>query len=172
VLGRTIAVVVTLALVAGFLVGLSHFPRPEEDARATLARLVLPDLGGEPMPMTQWRGKVVVVNFWASWCPPCRDEVPGLIQTQRELGANGLQVVGIAVDSADQTKAAAAEWGINYPVLVGGAAAIDLARRLGNPTGGLPYTVVVDRSGALVVSHLGAVSQANLARMLAAPLGL
>lgn len=168
----TIAAVAAAALTAGLLFGLLDPQRSKEDPGVTIAQLVLPDLAGNPTSAAQWRGKVVVINFWASWCPPCRDEIPGLARTQAELGPEGLQIVGIAVDSAEKSKAAAAEWGITYPILVGGAAAIDLSRRLGNPTGGLPYTVVLDRSGGLVASHLGAISHPQLLRLLQGPLGL
>jgi thiol-disulfide isomerase/thioredoxin len=125
-----------------------------------------PDLSGQPATIAGWRGKVVVVNFWASWCAPCREEIPGLLSLQRKYAGNGLQVVGIAVDSVDNSKSAAAALGIAYPVLIGGLGSIELTRQLGNKAGALPYTVILDRDGRLVATHLGLISEAKLEQLL------
>jgi thiol-disulfide isomerase/thioredoxin len=114
---------------------------------------------------------VVVVNFWASWCPPCREEIPGLLRIQSRFAANGLQVVGIAVDSVAKSAQAASEMGITYPVLVAETQIIEITRRLGNRAGGLPFTVVLDREGRLVATHLGLLSEAQLARLVQPLLG-
>jgi thiol-disulfide isomerase/thioredoxin len=114
---------------------------------------------------------VVVVNFWASWCAPCREEIPGLVKIQQKLAANGLQVVGIAVDSVDKSRQAAAEMAISYPVLVAEVRIIDLTRRLGNRAGGLPFTLVLDREGRLVTAHLGLLTAAQLERLVIPLLG-
>ena len=111
------------------------------------------------------------MNFWASWCPPCREEIPGLIRIQQKLAANGLQVVGIAVDSVDKSRQAATEMAIGYPILVAEVEIIELTRRLGNRAGGLPFTVVLDREGRLVTTHLGLLSEAQLERLVAPLLG-
>ena len=107
-----------------------------------------------------------MVNFWATWCAPCRKEIPGLISVQRENAANGAQVVGIAVDQADNVQAFAKELGINYPVLIAGMDGVDLVRKVGNPTGALPFTIVLDRSGKVVMTHLGLVSEQELRKLL------
>jgi thiol-disulfide isomerase/thioredoxin len=114
---------------------------------------------------------VVVVNFWASWCPPCREEIPGLVRIQQKFAANGLQVVGIAVDSVDKSRQAASEMGISYPMLVAEVQIMDVTRRLGNRAGGLPFTVVLDREGRLVTTHLGLLSEAQLERLVRPLLG-
>jgi thiol-disulfide isomerase/thioredoxin len=128
---------------------------PEPATAATLVERTFPDLQGADQRLSQWRGKVVVVNFWATWCPPCREEIPSLIDVQRRLGPNGVQIVGIAIDSADKTREYAANIGINYPVVLGGMETIDLVRALGNKAGGLPFTVILDRRGQIAQSHLG-----------------
>ena len=161
-----------LALVVGLYSGVEQRSGSVEDgAVSALTSVTLPDLGGGSARLEHWRGKVVVVNFWASWCAPCREEVPGLVRIQQRFAANGLQVVGIAVDTADKSRQAANEMGISYPILIAGAEVIDLTRRLGNRAGGLPYTVVLDREGRLVTTHLGLLSEAQLERLVRPLLG-
>jgi thiol-disulfide isomerase/thioredoxin len=167
-----LAGVAAIALAAGIYVRMeSRSTTPSADAVLALTKAEFKDLSGQPGSLEQWRGRVLVVNFWASWCPPCREEIPGLARISAQLAANGLQVVGIAVDSPEKAKESAAELGVNYPVLVAGLEIIDLTRRLGNRAGGLPFTVIVDRHGNLVQTHLGLISEAELARILAPLLG-
>ncbi|TCJ17103.1 TlpA family protein disulfide reductase [Parasulfuritortus cantonensis] len=122
----------------------------------------LPDLGGRSQPLAQWRGKVLVLNFWAPWCPPCRREIPGFIRLQQAYGSRGLQFVGVALDTPDKVAAYADAAGIPYPLLLGDEAAASLARAAGNHLGGLPYTVVFDRRGNAVASHTGALAEERL----------
>ena len=103
----------------------------------------------------QWKGKVLVVNFWATWCAPCREEMPEFVKAQRELGEKGLQFVGIAIDQPDKVQEFAAEIGLNYPTLIGGYGAIELSKTLGNRLGALPFTIIVDRSGRVAHTQLG-----------------
>ena len=166
------AAVAALALAAGLYFGIERGARVVNPGDVlALTRTDLPDLAGGRATLERWRGKVVVVNFWASWCPPCREEIPGLIRVQERLAANGLQVVGIAVDSVDKSRQAAAEMAISYPVLVAEVQIIDVTRRLGNRAGGLPFTVVLDREGRLVATHLGLLSEAQLEQLVAPLLG-
>jgi thiol-disulfide isomerase/thioredoxin len=162
------AAVAATALGAGVYVQLTRLS-PESPAQGTpaaLARIQLPDLAGKPVTLAAWQGKVLVINFWATWCGPCRQEIPGLIGIQRKHAANGVQVVGIAVDQADKVQKYAKEIGINYPVLVAGMDGANLARDLGNRTGALPFTVVLDRTGKLVKSHLGLITEQELDTLL------
>ena len=166
------AAIAALALAAGLYFGIEHRAEtPDPGAVFALTRMDLPELAGGRATLERWRGKVVVVNFWASWCPPCREEIPGLIRIQQKLAANGLQVVGIAVDSVDKSRQAAAEMAISYPVLVAEVQIIDVTRQLGNRAGGLPFTIVLDREGRLVATHLGLLSEAQLERLIRPLLG-
>jgi thiol-disulfide isomerase/thioredoxin len=135
---------------------------PEPAAAAALLQRTFKDLQGGDQRLDQWRGKVVVVNFWATWCPPCREEIPGLIDVQRRLGPNGVQIVGIAIDSADNTREYASNIGINYPIVLGGMETIDLVRALGNKAGGLPFTVILNRQGKVAGTHLGLMTTAQI----------
>lgn len=121
-----------------------------------------PDLAGRGQPLAQWRGKVLVVNFWAAWCPPCRTEIPDFIRMQDKYGKDGLQFVGIALDRKDAVQAFADEIGINYPVLLGEESAAEVARLAGNRLSGLPYTVVIDRQGRVVAGKIGGATLAEL----------
>ena len=114
----------------------------------------------------QWQGKVVVVNFWATWCAPCREEIPLFIKLQKQYAERGVQFVGIAIDDATKVKLFAAELGMNFPVLVAGANAIDLTRKLGNRAAVLPFTLVVSRGGKVVASEIGTAHNAKLQALL------
>jgi thiol-disulfide isomerase/thioredoxin len=163
-----IAVVAAVALAAGVYLALERRAAgPDAAAVSALALTKFPDLSGEPVSLQRWQGKILVVNLWASWCPPCREEIPGLVRAQQKFAANGVQIVGIAFDSAAKSRQAAGELGINYPVLVAGMEAIDLVRKVGNRAGGLPYTLVLDRQGGPVAAHLGILSETDLERILA-----
>jgi thiol-disulfide isomerase/thioredoxin len=141
-----------LALAIGVFVSLRQ--EAPQDASALLA-LSLPDTSGVQQPLAQWRGKVVVVNFWATWCAPCREEMPEFVRAQSELGSKGLQFVGIAVDQADKADQFAKELKVNYPVLIGGYGAVELSKMLGNRLTALPFTIIIDRQGQVVHTHLG-----------------
>ena len=165
--GVLVLAVAMLAAGAGFFAyRAAPFDRPDAEAASELMRLRLPDISGNDQSLAQWRNKVLVVNFWATWCEPCREEVPALVRVQAKYAANGVQVVGISVDSVDKVRQFANEYRIEYPLVIGSIAVIEVTRRLGNKAAGLPYTVVVDRSGRVVKTHLGAISEAELERAI------
>jgi thiol-disulfide isomerase/thioredoxin len=162
-----VAVVAAAALATGVYLGLERRAAGIDAAGVSaLAATKFPDLSGDQVSLEGWRGKILVVNLWASWCPPCREEIPGLVRAQQRFASNGVQIVGIAFDSAAKSRQAAEELRINYPVLVAGMEAIDLVRKVGNRAGGLPYTLVLDRQGAPVAAHLGILSEPELERIL------
>jgi thiol-disulfide isomerase/thioredoxin len=162
-----IAAVAAIALAVGVYMRLDNRPGALDDAAVSaLTQAPFKDLSDQVGSLEQWRGRVLVVNFWASWCPPCREEIPGLIDIHRQFAAKGVQVVGIAVDSVENARESSAELGINYPVLVAGIDIIELTRRLGNRPGALPYTLILDRNGKLVAMHLGIISAAELTRIV------
>ena len=126
----------------------------------------LPDLHNQPQALRQWQGKVLVVNFWAPWCPPCRQEIPDFIRLQDRLGKQGLQFVGIALDELDKVSAFVDESGINYPILLGNTNVAALSRNAGNRLGGLPYTVLFNRQGNAIATLTGGVTEARLDALL------
>ena len=123
-------------------------------------------LDGNPQSIEQWRGKVLIVNFWATWCAPCREEIPEFVKTQAKFSANGVQFVGIAVDTAERVAIYAKEMGINYPLLVGGIETMDLARDVGDRTGVLPFSVIIDRTGRVVATVIGILKPERLEKEL------
>jgi len=163
-----VAVVGIVALAAGAYVARGTLePSPVGHDAAALLGVSLPDLDGREQRLDQWRGKVLVVNFWATWCAPCREEMPQFVKTQTALGAQGLQFVGIAVDQGDKIKQFATEIGLNYPTLVGGMGAMQLSKTLGNDLMALPFTVIVGRDGRIVHTQLGPLKQAQLDSIVA-----
>ena len=157
------AVVAIAAAAAGFAFNVWR-TAPEAAADGAVAALrtaQLPDTEGKARSIDQWQGKVVVVNFWATWCAPCRDEIPILVKLQEKHGARGLQLVGIAIDQAEKVRPYATEMRMNFPTLIGGVDAIELSRKLGNRAGVLPFTVVIDRQGKVADVHVGAVKEAS-----------
>ena len=126
----------------------------------------MPDLKGNQISLAKWQGKVLVVNFWATWCAPCREEIPDFIQLQGEYGSKGVQFVGIAADQADKVARFSEEFKITYPILIGSLGALDLAKKLGDSSSSLPFTVVLDRSGNVVHRQLGILKPDKLRALL------
>lgn len=147
-----------LAISAGFWLhpwNRSAGPAADSGSVAPLIAASLPDLNGKSQALGQWRGRVMVVNFWATWCQPCLEEIPEFVRIQEEHGSRGLQFVGIAIDNVDKVREFAAKYKMNYPVLIGESDAIELATMAGNKLGGLPFTVLIDRNGQLIGTELG-----------------
>ncbi|MEJ5212081.1 MAG: TlpA disulfide reductase family protein [Burkholderiales bacterium] len=162
-----IGVVALVALVLGLWAGERH-SRPAPPAGMTpeaLYAITFPDLQGQPQALARWRGQVVVLNFWATWCPPCRAEMPEFIRVQTRYGARGFSFVGIALDEPAAVEAFARELGINYPLLLGGAEGAALARTLGS-RGALPFSVILNREGRIVATRLGTLNEAELDQLL------
>jgi thiol-disulfide isomerase/thioredoxin len=126
------------------------------------------DLHGRSRRLVEWQGKALLCNFWATWCAPCREEIPLLTTAQQQHATKNLQVVGIAIDNAANVSAFATSTKVSYPILLADASAIELMRRLGNRSGGLPFSVALDRHGRLAGRKLGAYAAAELATTIAA----
>ena len=119
----------------------------------------LNDLDGKPHAISEWDGQVVLINFWATWCPPCRREIPVLSALHRELSASGFNVVGVAMDNLDKVRAYVKEYEVPYPNLAGQQDVAEISAQLGNTAGSLPYSVIIDRDGIIRYAHLGEISR-------------
>jgi peroxiredoxin len=128
----------------------------------SIPEFTLPDLDGAPHNIREWHGKVIVLNFWATWCPPCRKETPMLVELQDKFGPQGLQLVGVAIDKTEKVEEFMDTYGVNYPMLIGVDDAIEIAKSYGNRFGALPYTVIIDRNG-----HIAHVQRGELERDVA-----
>ncbi|HEY8354252.1 MAG TPA: TlpA disulfide reductase family protein [Methylophilaceae bacterium] len=132
----------------------------------TFFAAVLADVEGGVQPMSQWKGKTIVVNFWATWCPPCLEEMPELSRVHDRYRDQGLVVLGISSDDIDSIRRFTVETPISYPLLSAELEAMPLSETLGNNKGVLPYTVVIAPDGRVEQSHFGKVDQALLERMI------
>lgn len=145
--------------------------RASAAALATLQSRSFRDLTDTNRTLLDWQGKVRVVNFWATWCEPCREEIPALQRVQAKFAESGLETIGISIDHADKVQQFSRNMAITYPLLLGDASVIDLARALGNRAGGLPFTLVIDAQGKLLASKLGGITEAQLTEILLPVLG-
>ena len=142
---------------------------PAMDPGAVVERVLrvrVADVKGGTQSLEQWRGQVLVVNYWATWCAPCREEIPVFVRLQERYGRRGLQFVDIAIDQPDKVAEFASEFRINYPLLLGGLETLELLRQVGNRAGVLPYTLVIDRKGNLVSREPGGLKENRLERII------
>lgn len=143
--------------VAGAWYG-NHRTAPAEAEPAAVASLfaqTLPDLADKPQPLAQWRGKPLLINFWATWCAPCVQEMPELSAFQTELGDVSLRIVGIGIDSPANIREFAKKVPVTYPLYVGGMGGSELSRQMGNKAGGLPFSVLIAADGSIRKTYLG-----------------
>ena len=124
------------------------------------------DIDGELRNIKDWDGKVILLNFWATWCPPCKKEIPVLMELQQEYDEKGLQVVGVAIDDNEAVSAFAMELGINYPLMAGETDTIELARRYGNSFGAMPYTAFINKNGEISSTFTGELSKKTTLKLL------
>lgn len=138
---------------------------PKADGRLEgqpAADIALPDLDGKPRQLSEWRGRWLLVNFWATWCSPCMEEIPLLIATQKAHEARGLSVLGIAMDDPEAVRGAVKELGFNYPTLAGDEAVLGAMEQLGNTLGAIPYTVLIDPAGVIRYLEMGGIDAVKL----------
>lgn len=163
------AVAIFFALAGIYFGARHHAPiAAETTAVDALFQQRLPGSDGQTQALSQWRGKALVVNFWATWCAPCVEEMPELVQLQTELTPENIQILGIGIDSFDNIKEFAAKYHISYPLYVGDVSATEVTRKLGNQSGGLPFTVLIDAKGEVRKTYLGRLKMAQLRADIAA----
>lgn len=129
--------------------------KPQNTAIRQLFSLSLADSNNKTQKLSQWQGKILVVNFWATWCAPCVQEMPELSSLQESFNKNNFQLLGLGIDSPSNIAAFADKYQISYPLFSAGMEGTELSRQLGNQAGGLPFTVLIDADGKLVKSYLG-----------------
>jgi thiol-disulfide isomerase/thioredoxin len=127
-----------------------------------MAEFSLPDNTGKQRTISEWKDKLRVINFWATWCPPCREELPVFVELQKHYADKNVQVLGIAIDDAAPVAQFLAKLPVNYPMLVAGQGGIELAFNLGNFASAIPYTIIVDKENNVVFQHSGEITKALL----------
>jgi thiol-disulfide isomerase/thioredoxin len=153
-----------LAGLAGF--GLGRLLQHGATSVATVTDFKLQDLAGRPHSLADWQGKLVLLNFWATWCPPCRAEIPLFLDVQRRYAGRGLQIVGISVDHPEAVARFWQEMGIDYPLLIADENTFELMVAYGNRSNGLPYSVLIGPDGAIVATKLGPYHRAELEALI------
>lgn len=158
-----------LAAVAGYRLGVlekgaekAALPIPTR----SIYELVLTDLKGQPQRIDQWRGKILVINYWATWCHPCREEMPGFSRLQDKYRDKSVQFAGISIDDAFKIAEFQKETPVNYPLLIGDMAIMKSSSELGNTRQALPFTAVFNPQGELAMTKLGRLAEADLDREL------
>lgn len=135
---------------------------PAPDAVQTLFATALDDLAGKAVKLDRYKGKTLIVNFWASWCPPCIAEMPELSRFYQEHGSKNIQMIGIAIDNPTSVRNFLKTHAVSYPVYLGGMGGTDLSAKLGDNQGGLPFTVIITPDGRITYQKLGQTSYTEL----------
>lgn len=160
-----------LLIVSALLLGACSQHASDPEPTDALWRASAFDLSDQPVALLKYRGKPLVINFWARWCPPCRDEIPDFIRTNAQFKTQGVELVGLAIeDQAPPVADFVREYKIDYPVLLTRDQGYELMVALGNQQGGLPFTVVIDRQGNIVARKVGRMSSTEMATAFAAAL--
>jgi len=137
-------------------------PTDTDSANNDIINFALDDIDGNRRELSEWHGKALLVNFWATWCAPCRREIPLLKKTQEEHAEDNLQVIGIAVDFRDAVVAYAEEAQFNYPILIGQEDAMAAAESSGVDFIGMPFTMIIAPSGELLKTHIGEIVEDHI----------
>jgi len=138
----------------------------QDQPLSRLPEMRYPDLNGKPHAISEWQDKVLVLNFWATWCPPCREETPLFVALQDEYRQRGVQFVGLAIDDPEAVQDFVDTYGVEYPVLIGDIDAVDVSRRLGNRFSGLPFTLIVAPGGEIAIRHAGGLNREQIVPIL------
>lgn len=166
-------VAITIAGVSGF--ALQRYLAPDSpvgiDTRnsmigQTRPEFAMTDIDGNIRNIKDWDGQVVLLNFWATWCPPCLEEIPDFIEVQQALENKGLQIIGVAVDNEEDVRQFASDMAMNYPVMAGEMEAIELSQKYGNSIGGLPFSAIIDKNGKITHTITGELSKERLLSIL------
>jgi thiol-disulfide isomerase/thioredoxin len=163
-----LAVVATLLGVATYSVSVKN-----DDTRiergihlSDIAQYDFEDLRGKPSTLQQWQGQVLILNFWASWCAPCREEMPLLAKFREQYRQKGVEIVGLAMDQKGPVQSLVNELNVHYPILLREGGLSELVAYLGNDYGALPFTVVFGRNGEMIGKIVGKVSESRLLTMV------
>ncbi len=151
-----------------FLNPQTHNNQPINTSAEGLFSAKIPNEKGVEQSLAQYKGKTIVVNFWATWCPPCREEMPELSRIQDDFKSKNVVVLGIAIDEPALVKSFQDETPVHYPLLVSEEDGMMLASALGNTKGVLPYTLIIDANGMIINTYFGRISYEMIAKAISA----
>lgn len=155
------------ALVIGLLIGTNFGLKPQSDSPSyILTGYTFNTPEGGSLDLGALKGKVVVLNFWATWCPPCIEEMPELNSLYPELKAQNIEMIGIAIDSPSNVAEFLGKNKIDYPVVLAGMTGTELGKALGNTQGGLPYTVILSADGQQILTKAGRIHMEEIKNAL------
>jgi thiol-disulfide isomerase/thioredoxin len=160
------SVISLAALVGGGWLAASRLRSASPDPVKTLFGLTFNDADARSISLAQYQGKPLVVNFWATWCPPCIEEMPELSEWQTTVG-DKIAIVGIGIDSATNIAQFSAKNRLKYPLLVAGMGGTELSRLFGNTSGSLPFTIIINAAGKIIYTKEGRFSLAEMKNKLA-----
>ncbi|OYY48585.1 MAG: redoxin [Methylophilaceae bacterium 17-44-8] len=161
-----------LTLIAGLGFGIFYFflnTQVEDGAQQSTAPLFaasFPDENGVDKPLSEYQGKIVILNFWATWCEPCREEMPELSDLHTSYAAKNVVVLGVAIDEVSAISEFSKETKVSYPLFAADMSGMEIATNLGNNKGVLPYTVIIKADGTVHKTFFGRISKALLEKAL------
>lgn len=138
----------------------------QQKIKTPLADFTLPDISGKQRSIFEWQGKIRIINFWATWCPPCLKEIPEFIKLQEELNNKGIQFIGIAIEDRQSVKEYLSTVSINYPMLIAEDEGITLSHELGNIINAVPFTLIVNRQGQIIHRQPGEISREKILQII------
>jgi thiol-disulfide isomerase/thioredoxin len=164
---KTLLIIASAVLALSAGISARHLISTSQKANQTpLPEFSLPDLAGQPHSIREWQGKILVINFWATWCPPCIREIPEFTALQQAYSDKNLTFIGIAMDDREEVNKFIATTPINYPTLLTDENGIQLTRKLGNLVDAVPFTVVVNQQGQIIHTHPGEFSKKQLIEVI------
>ncbi|MEY4083631.1 MAG: hypothetical protein RL483_1000 [Pseudomonadota bacterium] len=163
---KTVLAIVLVALLAGVGFGVWRLSPTPAASAGWLFELSYPQANGQALALSSQRGRLTVVNFWATWCPPCVEEMPELSRIHTEMSSSGVKIIGLAVDSPSAVREFLAERPVSYPVAIVGAAGSDMAKKLGASVDALPYTVLLNQRGEVLAQKMGRIKEDELRRWI------
>jgi thiol-disulfide isomerase/thioredoxin len=168
---RPVFIIIIAALIAlgGGIIARHFLSSPTvqtSQAASPLPDFSFPDVSGKIRHSAEWQGKVRIINFWATWCPPCIEEIPEFIKMQKQYGDKGVQFIGIAIEEREPVADYLKSIAINYPILIGGIDATALSQQMGNVINAVPFTVVVNREGQIIHQQPGPFSDEQMLKII------
>ncbi|MGQ0441895.1 MAG: TlpA family protein disulfide reductase [Methylophilaceae bacterium] len=162
----SIILIICIGFATSFLISGTSEQADNSASTQALFAATFPDGNSEPQALKQWQGKIIVLNFWATWCPPCREEMPELSELNTQYRDKNVIVIGIAIDDIGLVNEFRQETKVSYPLLAAENGGMELASGLGNNKGVLPYTVIINSDGAIKKTYFGRITKSLLEKTL------